>query len=69
MDEKYPVDIASRAARACNAAASAASLSGDGRTVEAYYPKNADAWASGERTADCWVTAQKGVLPPVEPSD
>lgn len=69
MEEKYPVDIASRAARACNAAASASDLTGAGRTVEAYYPKNADAWASGERTADCWVTAQKGVLPPVDPSD
>jgi hypothetical protein len=68
MDEKYPVDITARAKRACNASAGAAGLSGAGRTVEAYYPKNADAWASGERTADCWVTAQKGVLPPVEPS-
>ena len=33
-------------------------------SVKAYYPKNADAWASGERTADCWVTADAGVLPP-----
>jgi hypothetical protein len=65
LDEKYPVDIAGRAARACNAAASASHLSGPGRMVEAYYPKNADAWASGERTADCWITARKGVLPPV----
>jgi hypothetical protein len=69
MEEKYPIDIASRATRACNAAASASALSGPGRSVEAYYPKNADAWASGERTADCWVTAETGVLPPVEPAD
>jgi hypothetical protein len=68
MEEKYPVDIASRATRACNAAASASGVSGNGRSVQAYYPKNADAWASGERTADCWVTAEKGVLPPIEPS-
>jgi hypothetical protein len=68
MDEKYPIDIGTRATRACNAAASASQLAGKGRTVEAYYPKNADAWASGERTADCWVIAQKGVLPPVEPT-
>jgi Septum formation len=68
MDEKYPLDIASRATRACNAAAAASGLSGHGRTVEAYYPKNSDAWASGERTADCWVTAEKGVLPPVAPA-
>jgi hypothetical protein len=67
MDEKYPLDVGARATRACNAAASASQLSGSGRTVEAYYPKNADAWSSGERTADCWVTAKKGVLPPVEP--
>jgi putative regulator of septum formation len=68
MDEKYPVDIASRATRACNATASAAHVSGSGRSVEAYYPKNADAWSSGERTADCWVTADTGVLPPIEPA-
>jgi hypothetical protein len=69
LEEKYPIDIASRATRACNAAASASHLAGRGRSVQAYYPKNADAWASGERTADCWVTAEKDVLPPVvEPS-
>jgi hypothetical protein len=66
MAEKYPIDIASRATRACNAAASASDLVGSGRSVEAYYPTNADAWSSGERTADCWVTADKGVLPPVD---
>lgn len=69
MDEKYPLDVGARATRACNAAASASQLSGPGRTVEAYYPKNADAWSSGERTADCWVTAEKGVLPAVEPPE
>jgi hypothetical protein len=68
LDEGYPADIADRAKRACNAAAGASGLTGPGRTVKAFYPKNSDAWASGERTADCWVTAQKGVLPPVQPS-
>jgi hypothetical protein len=66
VDEPFPSDIADRATRACNAAASASGLA-DGATVQAYYPKNPDAWASGERTADCWVAAKTGeVLPPVE---
>lgn len=66
LDEEFPANVADRASRACNAAASAVDLLGDDRQVRAYYPKNADAWASGERTADCWVTATKGALPPVE---
>ena len=67
LDEEFPANVADRASRACNAAASAVDLLGDDRQVRAYYPKNADAWATGERTADCWVTATKGALPPVEP--
>ena len=66
LEEEFPVNVADRASRACNAAASAVDLLGDDRLVRAYYPKNADAWATGERTADCWVTATKGALPPVE---
>lgn len=67
LDEPFPDDIADRAARACNAAASASGLLSKQRTVKAYYPKNEDAWASGERTADCWVIAGDGdVLPPVD---
>ena len=65
LDEPFPADISDRATRACNAAASAAGLANEHTSVQAYYPKNADAWASGERTADCWVAAEQGVLPPV----
>lgn len=68
LDEEFPDNVSDRAARACNAAASAVGLLGENRQVRAYYPKNADAWATGERTADCWVTATKGSLPPVEPT-
>lgn len=63
LDETFPDDIAQRAANACNATASAEGQLLPGRVVTAFYPKNADAWASGERTADCWVTATKGTLP------
>jgi hypothetical protein len=66
LKEPFPDDVADRAARACNAIASSEGLLGKDRVVRAYYPKNADAWASGERTADCWVVATKGTLPPVE---
>lgn len=66
LKEPFPDDVADRAARACNATASSEGLLGKGRVVRAYYPKNADAWASGERTADCWVVATRGTLPPVE---
>ena len=44
-------------------------IGADDRQVRAFYPKNADAWATGERTADCWVTATKGGLPPVEATE
>jgi hypothetical protein len=66
LDEAFPDNVSDRAARACNAAASAVGLLGDDRQVRAYYPKNAGAWATGERTADCWVTATKGGLPAVK---
>lgn len=65
VDEPFPDDVADRAARACNATAAASDLIGPDTRVEAYYPKTADAWASGERTADCWIIATSGVLPPV----
>jgi hypothetical protein len=66
LDEKFPQDIADRATRACNAAASASGLLDNQTKVQAYYPKNADAWASGERTADCWIAADNGgILPPM----
>jgi hypothetical protein len=66
LDEPFPGDIGDRATRACNAAASASGLLSNKITVQAYYPKNADAWMSGERTADCWIAAKDGVLPPVQ---
>jgi hypothetical protein len=66
LEEKFPQDIADRATRACNATASASGFLDKQTSVQAYYPKNADAWASGERTADCWLAAESGdVLPPV----
>jgi hypothetical protein len=65
LAEEFPADIADRAASACNATASAAGMLTHGRSVTAYYPKNAAAWARGERTADCWVTATSGTLPAV----
>jgi hypothetical protein len=64
--EPFPRDIADRATRACNATASASGLLNENTRVEAFYPKTADAWASGERTADCWIAAKKDVLPPVQ---
>lgn len=64
LAEPFPTDIGDRAASACNAAASAQGLLSRRRTVTAYFPRNARAWASGERTADCWVTANSGTLPP-----
>ncbi len=64
-DEKFPGDVSERATQACNASAAAADLLVRGRTVEAYYPENADAWSTGERSADCWLTSRRGKLPPV----
>jgi Septum formation len=66
LDEPFPADVADRATSACNATAAAAGLGTGNRTVTAFYPKNAAAWASGERTADCWVTAKSGTLPGVK---
>lgn len=66
LDEKFPADVADRAVGACNATAAAAGLLTPGRKVTAFYPKDAQAWASGERTADCWVTATAGTLPGAE---
>lgn len=63
VDEAFPDDITKRATSACNATASAEGQLLPDRLVTAYFPKNAAAWASGERTADCWVTATKGTLP------
>lgn len=63
LKEAFPDDVAKRAAAACNATASADRQLLAGRIVTAYYPNNPDAWASGERTADCWVSAAQGTLP------
>lgn len=65
LDEPFPADVAERATGACDATAAAAGLRAGDHTVTAFYPKNAAAWASGERTADCWVTAESGTLPGV----
>ena len=66
LDEKFPSDVAQRATKACNATAAAAGELIPGREVRAFYPQNAQAWSSGERTADCWVFATRGRLPGVE---
>lgn len=66
-DEKFPGDVSRRATQACNATASGAGQLVDGRSVAAYYPENSDAWATGERSADCWLTAERGRLPAVKP--
>lgn len=63
LDEPLPDDVAQRAASACNATASAEGQLRPDRIITAFYPETADAWASGERTADCWVTATEGTLP------
>ena len=63
VDEPFPTDVARRAAKACNATASAAGQLLPDRLVTAFYPRNAATWASDARTADCWVTATKGMLP------
>ena len=66
-DEKFPGDVSQRATQACNATASGTGLLTNGRTVAAYYPENSDAWATGERSADCWLTAARGNLPAAKP--
>ncbi len=65
-DEKFPGDVSRRATQACNATAAAADQLRDGHRVAAYYPENSDAWSTGERSADCWLTAQRGRLAGVE---
>jgi hypothetical protein len=67
LDEPFPPDLVDRAVNACNATATGSHVLRAGRTVEAYYPENVAAWESGERTADCWVTATRGLLPAVTP--
>ena len=66
-DEAFPGDVSQRATQACNATASAAGEITKGRSVAAYYPENASAWSTGERSADCWLTAERGQLPAVKP--
>ncbi|MDQ3485769.1 MAG: septum formation family protein [Actinomycetota bacterium] len=67
FDEAFPADIEDRATNACNATADAAGELTPGRTVSAYYPASSAAWATGERTADCWLSAERGSLPAVRP--
>lgn len=65
-NEPYPADVGDRATTSCNAMAVADELLVGKRTVVAYFPRNEAAWASGQRTAMCWVAAAKGEkLPPV----
>ena len=66
-DEAFPGDVSRRATQACNATASAAGEIIGGRSVSAYYPENSSAWSTGERSADCWLTADRGQLPVVKP--
>jgi hypothetical protein len=64
-DEGFPDDVSDRATRACNATASASDQLVEGHHVAAFFPENRDAWSTGERTADCWVSATRGQLPAV----
>ena len=66
-DEAFPGDVSRRATQACNATASAAGEIIGGRSVSAYYPENSSAWSTGERSADCWLTVDRGQLPVVKP--
>ncbi|MGH3507845.1 MAG: septum formation family protein [Nocardioidaceae bacterium] len=67
LDEPFPGDVSKRAISACNATATSGDELGSGRRVDAYYPENVDAWESGERTADCWLSVKRGRLPAVSP--
>lgn len=67
LDEPFPGDVSERAVSACNATAASGDELRSGRRVDAYYPENVDAWESGERTADCWLTVKRGKLPGVSP--
>ncbi|MBA2444749.1 MAG: septum formation family protein [Nocardioidaceae bacterium] len=67
--EPFPADIADRATRACNASAAAErELVGSPR-VQAFFPDSAAAWDTGDRSADCWVVADSGLLPAVTPAN
>lgn len=68
LDEPFPADITERATRACNATAAAERQLVGSPTVQAFYPNSSQAWATGERSADCWVIADNGLLPAVEPT-
>lgn len=65
LEEDFPDDIDERATNACNATADAAGELEAGRTVSAFYPDSASAWATGERTTECWIAAKRGSLPAV----
>jgi hypothetical protein len=65
-DESFPGDVSARATQACNATAAGEDQLRDGRKIAAYYPENRDAWSTGERSADCWLTATRGKLPAVK---
>jgi hypothetical protein len=67
LDEPFPADVSDRARSSCNATASASGLLVRHRSVQAFYPATRRAWATGQRSAICWVTADPGSrpLPPV----
>lgn len=65
VEEGFPDDTDERATNACNATADAAGQLKAGRTVSAFYPESASAWATGERTVECWIAAKRGSLPAV----
>lgn len=65
LEEGFPDDIDERATNACNATADAAGQLKAVRTVSAFYPESAGVWATGERTAECWIAAKRGSLPAV----
>lgn len=65
LDEPFSADVAERAATACNASAEAADQINRHQSVVAFYPQDEAVWATGERTADCWVIANEGTLPPL----
>lgn len=66
--EAFPADIAARATRACNASAAAERALVGSPRVQAFFPDSPEAWETGERSADCWVVADSGLLPAVKPT-
>ncbi len=68
LEEGFPGDIDERATNACNGTADAAGELKAGRTVSAFYPESRSAWATGERTAECWIAANRGSLPAITSS-